>query len=197
MTEEYYKCLCLCAVVFVFALAIVFWVMGCNPNVPGGCLTSSVQLGVLIDISYTTNQCCEKYTGSTGAGTHTSCKNNDYSCCTAERTWNLTDINRQCSDKSNVHHNCTMDLGTSRYFTYNPRSGECIDALMAWRVWVAGVCILSGFAFLFCVCVKVLAFFCVHQSVSRNEWTGGNEDVEALLLAANTGERPDYNSVQS
>jgi hypothetical protein len=186
---------CVCIWLGGLALSLTLWILGCNPDVPGGCLVSSVQTGTLIKIQIFDNQCCEENTGTGGMpltgwlqdsnskSDDYSCKNNDFSCCYSDRTWNLTGINKECQDSSSLHHNCSMSLGTTRKFTYNPRSESCIDADAANVMWWIGVVLL--FCYFMCLICCIYSFLQQRYieswiPLSKENWEQGVE--EQLLL---------------
>jgi hypothetical protein len=130
-----------CAHCVLLVVGFPMWLVGCNPDLRGGCLTKDAVLGNITSVSISGGQCCNS--------DDTGCYDNDYSCCRS--TVYASVPGGTCHYQAGIQRNCSVDIGSQVSLVWDPRTHKCLSATKSFRIWISGVIILCADAFLWLV----------------------------------------------
>ena len=142
-----------CSVVVTFIIGFPCLLVGCNPNVPGGCATRAVDLFNLTHVSVTENECCSRCQQCSGSGSHKSCHSYccRYGCSDYVLHFSAVDSTRHCSMEFGIYESSSAamnaglawTIGHVRRLVYDPNTKICDTTSSSLRVWIVGVTFLS------------------------------------------------------
>lgn len=161
---------------FLFVIGLPMWLVGCNPDVEGGCLTQEVVNMTLTSKKLISGKCCGscqscRTTTNADGKSHQEC---DTYCCQGHTCWTC-DYNfyapgdKHCSPSCDTiyrtmaeveNDNSVYSLNQTYRMIYDPRVSRCTKPNGSKRVWWTGVvfCCLAAcalFIWSICCCIEM------------------------------------------
>jgi len=133
----------LCCTGVYFIIGLPMWLVGCNPDLPDGCITREIQNGNVTGVNVASGICCS----SCKCGKSTCCCGG-YSCYSSSLGID-TSVGHCNADVNGVYHsssdarNAGTSVGLHPRTVIDPRTKLCTIYLKdSWNIWIAGICFM-------------------------------------------------------
>ena len=159
-----------------FIIGIICFLLGCNSNIKGECLSYNVIYGTVYSYSFYSSTCsrCLSHNINGGCTSYYF-----YTCYNSNVNFQYSD-NQTCyysadrgdsSQSDSISAAENYEIGYSRHLLKNKNTSECLLTGAGMDIWISGVAFLSITAFLFIVILLDL----IMKKYNNQNWIYGTQ----------------------